>query len=496
MSAMEGDRATDGVVPRNDGVQLVDESTDVVFRTGLDGLLAWVSDSVRTVLGWEPSELVGRDAAELVHVDDLGILVAAREEVQATGAARTLPLRILTASGGYRRMTGRGSAYHDEAGVVLGRVFAIRDVHDDSARLRALTTLSRANGVLVRARDEDELLALMCATIVEAGGYALSWYGRAERDAARTVTPVASAGRSSYLDDISVTWDESPTGNGPTGLSIRTGVAQVRESFDDLSFRPWHDAAEAHGFVCSISLPVVVDGDVDGALMVYADELGAFDDTARVLMEDLAADLGYGLSRLRDAHRLAEALSSSVFVLAAAVESRDPYTAGHQSHVGVLSGAIGRQMGLPDEQIEGLVLGASIHDLGKISISQRTLLKVGELTDDEWAALHEHPVTGHHIASRFPWPWPIAEMIHQHHERLDGSGYPLGLAGDDILLEARIIAVADTYEAMAHDRPYRKAPGHDRALAVLRSGTGLQYDAEVIAAFERVLASGFEFPSG
>lgn len=491
---MEGDRASNGAVPRQDEVQLVDESTDVVFRTGLDGLLAWVSDSVRTVLGWDPDELVGRAAAELVHEDDLALLLAAREAVVASGSTRTLPLRILTASGGYRRMAGRGSAYVDDAGVP-GRVYAIRDVHDDSARLRALTTLSRANGVLVRARDEAELLALMCATIVDAGGYGLSWYGRAQRDAQRTVEPVASAGRSSYLDDISVTWDESPTGLGPTGTSIRTGVAQVRESFDDLTFRPWHDAAEAHGFRCSISLPVVVDGAVDGALMVYADELGAFDDTARVLMEDLAADLGYGLSRLRDAHRLAEALSSSVFVLAAAVESRDPYTAGHQSHVGVLSGAIGREMQLPDEQIEGLVLGASIHDLGKISISQRTLLKVGELTDDEWTALHEHPATGYHITNKFPWPWPIAQMIHQHHERLDGSGYPLGLAGDAILVEARIIAVADTYEAMAHDRPYRKAPGHDRALAVLRSGTGLLFDRDVMAAFERVLANGFEFTS-
>lgn len=492
---MDGELTTDDVLPRQGDVQLVDESTDVVFRTDLDGVLAGVSDSVRTVLGWDPGELVGRAAAELVHVDDLGILLAAREEVQATGATRTRPLRILTASGGYRRMTGRGSVAYDDAGAPAGRVYAIRDVHDDSARLRALTTLSRANGVLVRARDESELLARTCDTIVEAGGYALTWYGRARHDVARTVEPVASAGRSSYLDSISVTWDEHPTGLGPTGLSIRTGVTQVRESLDDLSYQPWHDAAQAHGFRCSISLPVVIDGEIDGALMVYADELGAFDDTARVLMEDLAADLGYGLSRLRDAHRLAEALSSSVFVLAAAVESRDPYTAGHQSHVGVLCGAIGRETQLPDEQIEGLVLGASIHDLGKISISQRTLVKVGALTAEDWEALHAHPATGYHITSRFPWPWPIAEMIHQHHERLDGSGYPLGLVGDAILLEARIIAVADTYEAMAHDRPYRKAPGHDKALTVLRSGTGLQFDAEVMAAFERVLADGFEFPS-
>jgi HD-GYP domain-containing protein (c-di-GMP phosphodiesterase class II) len=253
--------------------------------------------------------------------------------------------------------------------------------------------------------------------------------------------------------------------------------------------------AHRHGFHASISLPVVVDGTTDGALMVYALEDRAFDDVSCGLLEDLAADIGYGIERLRDAERLTEALTSSVFVLAAAVESRDPYTAGHQSHVGVLAEAIGRELGLDEDRIQGLVLGASIHDLGKIAISHSTLGKAGELTDAERHELKAHPVTGWMIANRFPWPWPIAEMIHQHHERMDGSGYPLGLAGDQILVESRIIAVADTYEAMANDRPYRTAPGAHRASSVLSEGRGRLYDPDVIDAFERVIARGFTFPS-
>jgi len=491
---MGTDRVADG--PGDGGaVQLVDDATDIVFRTAVDGTLLWVSDSVRQVLGWEPGELVGRAAASLVHPDDLPVLVDARDQVAATGSTRTAPLRIRTGRGGYRRMSGRGSVSYDESGSRAGRVYALRDVHDDSARLRALTTLSRANGVLVRAAHEDELLQGLCSTVVDAGGYALCWYGRARRDGSFAVEPVASAGRTSYLDDITITWDDSPTGNGPTGRAIRLGSTQAKDSIDDPAFQPWRAAAQQRGFQCSIALPVVVEGRIDGALMVYADEVAAFDDTARVLMEDLAADLGYGLTRIRDAERLAEALSSSVFVLAAAVESRDPYTAGHQSHVGVLSGEIGRELGLDDERVEGLVLGASIHDLGKISIDELTLVKPGELTPEEWDALREHPETGFRITSRFPWPWPIAEMIRQHHERLDGSGYPRGLSGDEILLEARIIAVADLYEAMANDRPYRKAPGHERALEVLLRGAGVQFDSDVVAAFERVLSRGFAFPA-
>ena len=180
-------------------------------------------------------------------------------------------------------------------------------------------------------------------------------------------------------------------------------------------------------------------------------------------------------------------------MLAAAVESRDPWTAGHQSQVGQLCEAIGRRLGLDEDRLRGLVLGASIHDLGKIAISHETLTTPGRLTSEQWETLRQHPGTGHQIAGRFPWPWPIAEMILQHHERLDGSGYPRGLQGDEVILEARIIAVADTYEAMAHDRPYRGAPGTARAVEVLQAGSGLQYDEAVVDALLEVIRDGFAF---
>jgi HD-GYP domain-containing protein (c-di-GMP phosphodiesterase class II) len=361
--------------------------------------------------------------------------------------------------------------------------------------LRALTTLSRANGVMVRARDEDQLLGEMCATVVDAGQYLFAWYGRPVGDAEQSVEVRAVAGdHGNYLEGIRISWGDNTLGRGPTGTAIRTRRTQVVNDFlSNPDYAPWIDAALAHGFRCSISLPVVVAGRVDGALMVYAAEAGSFDAMAQTLLEDLAADLGYGLSRLRDATHLAEALSSSVFVLAAAVESRDPYTAGHQSRVGELCDAVGRELRLDADRRRGLALGGSIHDLGKIAIPTETLVTPDRLTDEQWAQLKEHPDTGYRIVGRFPWPWPIADMIRQHHERLDGSGYPLGLRGDEIRLEARIIAVADTFEAMVHDRPYRSAPGPERARAVLAEGRGRLYDSDVVDAFERVLAAGFAF---
>ncbi len=478
----------------DDAVHVVDASTDVVFRADPSGVIVAVSPSVTAVLGWDPADLVGQPSTQFLHPDDALLAPEVREAVTDESGAPIRPLRFVTASGGYRRMVGRGQAVHNDAGALVGRIYALRDVQDTSARDRALTTLSRGNGVLVRATDEPSLLQRMCETVVEAGGYELCWYGRAEHDEARTVRPLASAGQVSYTDGITVTWDESPTGMGPTGVAIRTRTTQLGASLDDASFAPWQQRAQQQGFRCSIALPVIVDGEVDGALMVYAGEINAFDGVAQTLLEDLAADLGYGMHRLHDAARLMEVLTSSVYVLSAAVESRDPYTAGHQSHVGALCQRIGEEMGLDQDRVYGLVLGGAIHDLGKISISRLTLNKQCPLDDDEWAELRQHPEVGYQIVGRFPWPWPIADMIRQHHERLDGSGYPLGLKGEEILLESRIIAVADLYEAMANDRPYRSAPGPEKALSVLHAGAGAVFDADVVAALDRVLDAGWEFP--
>ena len=474
-----------------------DAAQDIVYQTDRAGKILWISDNVEALLGWRPAELAGTRAVKLIHADDRSTAAPARRQVYEGTGVDAVTCRFRTAAGGHRAFSVRAQPMYDADDVIVGSVVVLRDMQHSAATLRALLTLSRGNGVLVRAEDEDQLLLEMCATVVDAGQYRFAWYGRPVDDPEQSVAVVAVAGdHGAYLDGIQISWGDGDLGRGPTGTAIRTGTTRVINDFlIDPDYAPWVDAALEHGFRCSISLPVVVDGQIDGALMVYAAETGSFDDLARTLLEDLAADLGYGLSRLRDAAHLAEALSSSVFVLAAAVESRDPYTAGHQSRVGEMCEAIGRELGLDENRLRGLALGASIHDLGKISIPEETLVTAERLTDEQWAQLKEHPDTGYRIVSRFPWPWPIADMIRQHHERLDGSGYPLGLLGAEILLEARIIAVADTCEAMAHDRPYRKAPGPEKARAVLADGRVRLYDPDVVDAFERVLAAGFEFVS-
>jgi len=191
---------------------------------------------------------------------------------------------------------------------------------------------------------------------------------------------------------------------------------------------------------------------------------------------------------------LHRAMEGVIRAMGLTVESRDPYTSGHQQRVAMLSAAMGRELGLPKHQIDGIRLAAMIHDLGKITVPAEILSKPTRLTDFEFALIKTHPQVGYDIFKEIEFPWPIAQMVYQHHERMDGSGYPLRLKGKDILLESRIIAVADVVEAMASHRPYRPAIGLDQALAEVAQNAGKRYDPEAARVCLRLFREkGFSF---
>lgn len=193
--------------------------------------------------------------------------------------------------------------------------------------------------------------------------------------------------------------------------------------------------------------------------------------------------------------RLEQALDATVQALSAAVESRDPYTLGHQRRVGALARAIAVELGMDGERLRGLCVAAEVHDVGKIHVPIEILSRPGRLTDGEFALVKEHAESGYQILKGIAFPWPVARIARQHHEKLDGSGYPLGLSGDDILLEARILCVADVVEAMASDRPYRPALGVDAALEEVTRHRGRLFDPAAVDACLLVFARGdFAFP--
>jgi HD-GYP domain-containing protein (c-di-GMP phosphodiesterase class II) len=175
---------------------------------------------------------------------------------------------------------------------------------------------------------------------------------------------------------------------------------------------------------------------------------------------------------------------------------RDPYTAGHQQRVAQLSAAIAGLLGWDEERCEDVRVAASLHDIGKVVVPAEILTKPGSLSTPEYELVKSHAAAAGEILSGIEWAGPITQTILQHHERLDGSGYPLGLEGEAIIPEARVLAVADVFEAMVSHRPYRPALPAEAALAELRGGAGAQYDASIVAACLQLTASGFAFANG
>ncbi|MEJ2117155.1 MAG: HD-GYP domain-containing protein [Alphaproteobacteria bacterium] len=189
-------------------------------------------------------------------------------------------------------------------------------------------------------------------------------------------------------------------------------------------------------------------------------------------------------SRVHQTH--AEILAGSILMLSRMFEIRDPHTHGHQVRVAQLAVAIGRELGLDNDSLTGLQYGAQVHDVGKIGVPVEMLTTSRRLSAFEMAIIRTHPVIGRDILNGMTFPWPIAEIVAQHHERMDGSGYPAGLKGDEITYEARIVAVADVAEAITHHRPYRVGLGLDAALSEISQNSGVLYDSQAVDACIRI----------
>lgn len=364
---------------------------------------------------------------------------------------------------------------------------------------RALRTLSSANQALVHAGDEAMLLRETCRVVVEAGGYRMAWIGIAEHDETKSVRPAASAGHDDgYTARAQVRWDDSERGRGPTGTAIRTGQVQVNQDFaKDPLLAPWRADAIERGFASSIALPITDRTGAFGALTIYAAEADAFDSAEQDLLSEMAENLSFGVAALRDrlerdagAKRLQHSMESTIEALASTVEARDPYTAGHQRRVAKLAAAIAREMGMPEDRVHAITLVGIVHDVGKIHFPAEILMKPGPLTPIEREMIETHAQLGYDILKGIDFPWPIAQVVLQHHERIDGSGYPNRLRGDAIMVEARILAVADVVESMTSQRPYRQPAPRAAAMQEIENGKGRLYDPDVAEACLEIYRSG------
>lgn len=492
--------------------QMAEAAQDAIAIIDPDGKIVFWNQAATRIFGYSADEVAGRGMHEsLAPAHYLEAYRAGWKGFRETGQGHVVGKTIEVTA-----LRRDGSEFPAEvsisAALLQRRWHAIGIVRDVSERKlveealrrsnRFLRMLSRCNEALVQADDEERLLRTMCRIVVEVGGFALAWVGYDEGDgpASSMVRPKAWFGRdaSKFFDGFDVLrTEEARNGESVNGPSVPGRIRIVEEITEEATTLPWRGRAIACGYRSAVSLPLIASNQLVGSLNIFSAEPGSFNEGEVGILRELADDLAFGIATLRargreqeSARKLEKSLEDTIRAVATTIEARDPYTAGHQLRVSQLARAIATEMGLPADRIVGVQRGAEIHDIGKIQIPAEILNRPGRIGELEMRLIRTHPQVGYDIVRDIDFPWPIADMILQHHERLDGSGYPNGLKGDEILLEARIIAVADVVEAMMSHRPYRAAVGIEAALETIRRGKGTLFDPEVVAICVGLLQSG------
>lgn len=235
-----------------------------------------------------------------------------------------------------------------------------------------------------------------------------------------------------------------------------------------------------------ITIPFTFEGEVLGTLDLVSEKPNSFTLESQKKIESFVHGISIAIHNYQNYCQLEKTKNDIILAMTRIVETRDPYTAGHQEGVARIATNIAREMGLNDDIIEAIRIASLVHDIGKISIPSEILNKPSRLNEIEYNLVKNHPKLGYEILKDISFTYPIADIVYQHHEKIDGSGYPGGLKGDNIMIEARIICAADVYEAMASHRPYRPALGAQAAEEELLKNKGILYDSMVVEACIKV----------
>ena len=487
-------------------------ASDIIYSIDRDMRLLNVSPSVEKVLGYKPEELVGKRIVDLNIISPAHVTAFARDLAKIqNGASVQTPVYEFVTRTGERRFGEVSGAPLYRNRKIIGVVSVARDITehvqtDEELKRsnRALRIISSCNMALVRATEERELLNDICRSITDIGGYQLAWVGYADDDRQKRISIAAHSGKGiQYVKRQKLTWANTRAGRTPFGAAIRSRSNYIchnaQKAAEDMV-----DCRELLkvGAESLVVLPLAYADDILGILSIHAAAPNAFDDREVALLQELADDLTYGIQALRAhiARRLAgeelersyaklrKTLAETVNALASATEKRDPYTAGHQRSVTQLACAIATEMNLTEDEIEGIRIAGLLHDIGKISVPAEILSKPGSLSESEFAIIKLHSEIGYEILKTIDFPWPVARIAFEHHERINGSGYPRGVTGTDILLESKIVAVADVVEAMSSHRPYRPARTIKQTIEEIKTNRGVLYDKKVVDACARLFA--------
>ncbi|HUV57905.1 MAG TPA: HD domain-containing phosphohydrolase [Acidimicrobiales bacterium] len=420
--------------------------------------------------------------------NDVPLVVCLRERRAVVGAVVGMdvagkPLRWIR--------TNCNLIEHD--GVVEGALVTWLDCTAEIERNHILTLGNEVLHITSLVDDPSRLLQSLCDVLVVSGRYPLAWIATDRQDAEGGVEISHTAGEIDYLyDGIASTRDSEPNGRGLVGTAFRTGQIQVSNNMvPNPEFEFFRERAAQYGFWSTMAVPFTAAR--SHVLCVYDHHVGAFDDAMVNGIAEMTNTVAQRAQLLASLEEVRRSLDGTVAALGQATEERDPYTAGHQSRVGDLGAAIARSLQLEPEAVARIRLAGEVHDVGKIAIPAEILTRPGRLSQLEFDFVKQHCEVGAKILAKAALSPVIADVALQHHERMDGSGYPSGLRGDQIGLPARIIAVADVVEAMMNHRPYRPALDAAKALDEIERGKGTLFDTAVVDACIQLFEAGYHF---
>ena len=385
----------------------------------------------------------------------------------------------------------------NEQGQITGAIVSFFDVTKRKQALERIEKLNtflisirKINEALVRSKDEVALFHVVCDSLTQVGFIRFAWIGLLE-EGSIDIKPIAHAGfEDGFLSAVTLRRDDAGYSMSPAGIAVKTGKPCILTDIaKNQIYEGWRSEALKRGYKACAALPLKYDEKSIGVFVVFSGTKEAISEEEILYLQEVVTDISIGIKSLRlerglqqSYERIRKTLNGTIDAIANICEKRDPYTAGHEKRVTQLACAIARKMRLSEDQIEGIRVTSYLHDIGKMEVPAEILSKPTKLNEIEFSLIKAHAQTGYEILKGVEFPWPVAQIVLQHQERLDGSGYPNGLKGNEIMLEARILAVADTIEAMSSHRPYRPALGLDMALKEITQKKGILYDPAVVDA--------------
>jgi putative nucleotidyltransferase with HDIG domain len=358
--------------------------------------------------------------------------------------------------------------------------------------------MSSIQRLLVHGRKDTALFSKVCKEVLDLGGYRLVWIGIPDgvNGSMKKLDPMAyycpGTGGNKYAEElIKLSIETEGVLPGPFWRKRQKvfGDDYIKDNFSP----PLTDVLDKNGIGSLAVIPLKYGKSTVGLINIYSRDKYISKDEIDVL-EEIARNIAAVIRSLKlevelknISKQLRKALYETIDAITLMSEIKDPYTSGHQKKVALLASAISEEIGLPRDIIDGIYVSGLLHDVGKISVPNDILAKPGQLNEGEFIIVKNHPVVSYDILKNIEFPWSIADIVSQHHEKMDGSGYPSGIKGRNIRVEARILAVADVVEAMTAHRPYRPALGIKKAIDEITNNKSRLYDGRIVEACLAVL---------